>query len=155
MPVRQLCDFLDKENVKYVTIRHSPAYTTSEIAASAHVPGKEVAKTVIVKLDGKMAMAVVPSSFRLDLEQFKGLTGASSVELATEDEFRELFAGCELGAMPPFGNLYGMEVFASPELSRHERIAFNAGTHAELIQIPYADFEHLVKPKVLDFAFSN
>ena len=153
MPVKKLKRFLDKEKVKYVTISHSPAYTAQEIAASAHIRGKELAKTVIVKIDGKMAMAVLPASYMVDLDLLRKATGASRVELAAEHEFKDNFPGCHIGAMPPFGNLYGMEVFAEEDLSQDEEIAFNAGCHTELIKMAYKDYESLVKPKVMKFSF--
>ncbi len=106
MPLQKLREFLDQNSVKYVSISHSPAYTAQEIAASAHIPGQELAKTVMVKLDGKMAMAVLPASFKVDLDHLGSATGADAVELATEEEFKGLFPGCEPGAMPPFGNLW-------------------------------------------------
>jgi Ala-tRNA(Pro) deacylase len=149
MPVQKLKEFLDSQRVKYVTIYHSPAFTAQEIAASAHVPGKELAKTVMVKIDGKLAMAVLPASFRVDLEMLKDVTGATSVELAGEKEFKDLFPACEVGAMPPFGNLYGMDVYVSEALTEDEEIAFNAGSHTELVRLAYADFERLVQPKVV------
>ena len=151
MPVQKLKEFLDSRNVKYVTITHSASYTAQEVAASAHVPGKELAKTVVVKLDGKMALAVLPASFRVNLDLLKKTTGAGSLELATEDEFRDRFPGCDLGAMPPFGNLYDMPVYVSELLAEDDEIAFNAGSHTELIRLAYADFERLVQPKVLAF----
>jgi Ala-tRNA(Pro) deacylase len=151
MPATNLKDFLDDNKVKYVIITHSPAYTAHEIAASAHIPAKELAKTVMVKIDGKMAMAVVPSSHRVVLDALQDATGAKKIELATEDEFRDMCPGCALGAMPPFGNLYGLPVFVSHRLREDEHIAFNAGTHTELIKLAYADFERLAKPKVLNF----
>ena len=151
MPVQQLKEFLDNRNVKYVTITHSASYTAQEVAASAHVPGKELAKTVVVKLDGKMALAVLPASFRVNLDLLKQTTGAESIELATEDEFRDRFPGCAVGAMPPFGNLYDMPVFVSEVLAEDDEIAFNAGSHTELIRLAYADFERLAQPKVLAF----
>ncbi len=152
MPVKKLTTFLDERKVKYVTIRHSPSYTAQEIAASAHIPGKELAKTVMVKLDGKMAMAVLPASQRVDFDMLKQAAGVGKVELATEDEFREMFPGCELGAMPPFGNLYGMEVYVADGLAEDEEIAFNAGSHTELIKLAYKDFERLAQPRVIEFA---
>ena len=151
MPVRQLKEFLDNQNIKYVTIGHSSAYTAQEIAASAHIPGKELAKTVMVKIDSKMAMAVLPASYMVDLDLLKQAAVASKVELAAEQEFKDKFPGCEVGAMPPFGNLYGMEVFAEQDLAEDKEIAFNAGSHTELIRLAYRDFERLVKPKVAKF----
>ena len=146
MPESRLKDFLDRENVKYVTIAHSPAFTAQEIAAEAHIPGKELAKTVVVKIDGKMSMVVTPASEHVELGKLKESLGAADVELASENEFKDSFPDCETGAMPPFGNLYDMKVFVSPTLTEDEKIAFNAGTHSELVRLPYADFERLVEP---------
>lgn len=150
MPVEKLKEFLKDNDVKYVTISHSPAFTAQEIAASAHVPGRELAKTVIVKLDGELAMAVLGAPYRVDLDGLREATGAGSAELASEDEFEDLFPGCEVGAMPPFGNLWGMEVFADRRLADDEQIAFNAGSHSELVKLPYEDFERLVEPELLE-----
>lgn len=151
MPAGKLKDFLDSNKVRYVAISHSPAYTAQEIAASAHVPGKQLAKTVMVKIDGKMAMAVLPASYRVDFDRLKAAAGASEVSLAGESEFRSLFPECEVGAMPPFGNLYAMAVYADKSLSEDEEIAFNSGSHKELIRMGYKDFAGLVKPKIADF----
>ena len=155
MPVAKLKAFLDDKEVKYVTIRHSPAFTAQEIAASAHVSGRDLAKTVMVKVDGTMAMAVLPASFHVDFDLLKEVLGAKTVELATESDFQNLFPECEVGAMPPFGNLYGMETFVAESLSEEEEIAFNAGTHTELIKLRYQDFSSLVNPKVLRFSIQN
>lgn len=149
MPVRKLRDFLDGEGVKYVTVSHSVAYTAQEIAARAHVRGKNLAKSVMVKLDGKVAMAVLPATFKIDFDLLKEASGASEVELASEKEFKDLFPDCELGAMPPFGNLYGFDVYVAKTLAEDDEIAFNAGSHTELMKLPYADFERLVQPKVV------
>ncbi len=149
MPVRKLKEFLDAQRVKYVTISHSRAFTAQEVAASAHVSGKELAKTVIVRLDGKMAMVVVPAATRIDFDRLKRDTKARKAELAGEQEFRDLFPECELGAMPPFGNLYGMEIFVSDELAHEEHIVFAAGSHIELMRLRYEDFERLVKPRII------
>jgi Ala-tRNA(Pro) deacylase len=151
MPVQRLKEFLDRERVKYVSIQHSPAYTAQEVAATAHVPGRELAKTVMVKVDGRMAMAVLPASQKADLSLLCAALGVGRVELATEAEFRRSFPECELGAMPPFGNLYDMDVYVSEGLTEDEEIAFNAGSHTELIRLAYLDFERLVRPKVLRF----
>jgi Ala-tRNA(Pro) deacylase len=151
MPVRKLKEFLDRNQVKYVAIVHSPAYTAQEVAASAHISGKEVAKTVIVKLNGKPAMAVLPANQKIILQDLRELTGSDEVKFATEEEFKKLFPDCETGAMPPFGNLYDMDVYVAESLAQDEEIAFNAGTHTELIKLSYKDFERLVQPKVLSF----
>jgi Ala-tRNA(Pro) deacylase len=152
MPLRKLKEFLQGRNIKYVTISHSQAFTAQEIAATAHIPGKQLAKTVMVKIDGTMATAVLPASHRVDFDQLKKATGAKRVELATEQEFKDLFPECEIGAMPPFGNLYGMQVFVAESLTEAEDIAFNEGSHTELIKMSYKDFETHVKPKVMKFS---
>ncbi|HKF21866.1 MAG TPA: YbaK/EbsC family protein [Candidatus Angelobacter sp.] len=149
MPLQKLKDFLDSQRVKYVVISHSIAYTAAEIAALAHIPGKELAKTVMVKIDGALAMAVVSASQHVKLGALKGATFADDIELASESEFKESFPDCEVGAMPPFGNLYGMPVFADESLSRDKEIAFNAGSHRELVRIAWPDYERLVEPTVL------
>ena len=154
MPVVNLKEFLDREGVKYVTIRHSLAYTAQEIAASAHIPGKELAKTVVIKLDGRMAMAVLPAIHSVDLERLKQVTGAGKIELAAEAEFKDIFPGCDIGAMPPFGNLYEMDVFVEDSIAQNDEIAFNAGSHTELIKMAYKDFERLAKPKIERFSSS-
>ena len=148
MPLKKLKDYLDSEGVKYVTIHHSPAYTAPEIAASAHIPGKEMAKTVIVKVDGKLSMAVLPANSDVDFDRLKELAGAAKVELAVEDEFAGSFPNCPVGSMPPFGNLYDMPVFADSDLAEDEQIVFNAGSHQELVRMAYQDFERLVHPTV-------
>ena len=147
-----LREYLDKNNVKYVLISHSPAFTAQGIAALAHVPGKELAKTVMVKLDGDLAMAVVPASFHVDLNLLKSATDSRTVELASEESFKDRFPECETGAMPPFGNLYGLEVFADQSLTRDKEIAFNACSHRELIRMSWDDFNRLAQPQVLRFA---
>ena len=155
MPVKKLKEFLDSQGVKYVSINHSAAYTAQEIAASAHVHGKELAKTVMVTLDGRMAMAVLPASRKISFDLLRAASGAEDAQLAGERAFGDLFPGCEVGAMPPFGNLYGMEVYVSKLLAADEEIAFNAGSHTELIRLAYKDFERLVKPKVAKIAYGE
>jgi len=150
MPVQRLKTYLDENDVRYVVIQHSPAYTASEIAQSAHIPGKELAKTVMLKMDDEVVMAVLPATEMVDLELMRGATGARVVELAAEGEFADLFPQCERGAMPPFGNLWKMKTFVDQHLREDEKIAFNAGTHTELIQLSYGDFERLVEPTVLE-----
>jgi len=149
MPVKKLREFLDANKIKYIAISHSPAFTAQQIAASAHIPGKDVAKTVIIKIDGKMAMAVLSASCKIDFEMLKFSIGAKKIDLAAERDFKDLFPECEIGAMPPFGNLYGMDVYVAKKLADEIEIAFNAGSHTELIKLAYADFERLVKPIVV------
>jgi Ala-tRNA(Pro) deacylase len=152
MPVEKLKKFLDDNKVKYVSIKHSLAYTAQEIAASAHIHGRELAKTVIIKLDGKPAMAVLPANRRIDMDRLRQAARARSAELATEQEFQDQFPGCALGAMPPFGNLYGMKVYADTVLAEDEEITFNAGSHTELIRMAYKSFERLVNPVLADIS---
>ncbi|HOC56224.1 MAG TPA: YbaK/EbsC family protein [Verrucomicrobiota bacterium] len=151
MPVKTLKQFLDREKIKYVSLIHSTAYTAQEVAASAHIPGKELAKTVIVQLDGETAMAVLPADRKVVLQDLREVTGADQVKLVPEEEFKQRFPDCEIGAMPPFGNLYGMEVYAASSLAENADIAFNAGSHTEVIKLAYKDFERLVRPKVVSF----
>lgn len=152
MPLQKLMEFLESHKIKYSTVSHSQAFTAQEIAATAHIRGKQVAKTVMVKIDGRMAMAVLPASYRVDFDLLKKATGASKVELASEQEFKDLFPECEVGAMPPFGNLYGIEVIVDEILAEAEEIAFNAGSHTELIRLSYKDFQAHVKPKTTKFS---
>ncbi len=152
MPVKKMKEFLDENGIKYVTFQHSPAYTAQEIAQSAHVPGKNLAKIVMLRVDDRLAMAVVPASHQVNLESLKDAANANMVELANEQEFKGMFPDCETGAMPPFGNLYNMNVFVSKALAEDEAIAFNAGTHTELVGLAYQDFERLVQPKLGNFS---
>lgn len=155
MPVEKLKKYLDENKVKYVSIKHSEAFTAQEIAASAHIPGNELAKTVMLNIEEKMAMAVVPATYHVDFRLLERETGASRVSLATEDSFKEIFPDCELGAMPPFGNLYDMDVYVAKSLTDDEEIFFNAGNHTELIRMSYKDYEKLVKPNILRFSKHN
>ena len=149
MPLSMLREFLDRNRIQYLVISHSVAYTAQGIAALTHTPGKELAKTVMVMVDGRLAMAVVPASFRVDLNRLKKYLRADSVELASEREFRDRFPDCETGSMPPFGNLYNMDVFVDETLAEDKEIAFNAGSHRELVRMKFADFRDLVKPAML------
>jgi Ala-tRNA(Pro) deacylase len=152
VPLSKLREFLDRNQVKYLVISHSVAYTAQGIAALTHIKGKELAKTVMVMIDGRLAMAVVPASLRVDLYRLKKYLGVDSVELASEQEFRHRFSDCETGSMPPFGNLYGMDVFADETLAEDKEIAFNAGTHRELVRMSFEDFERLANPVLLTLA---
>jgi Ala-tRNA(Pro) deacylase len=155
MPVRKLREFLDAQQIKYVTIQHSPAYTAQEVAASAHVRGIELAKTVMVTLDGRMAMVVLPASRKIGFDLLREVAAVGNAQLASEQAFCDMFPGCEVGAMPPFGNLYDMDVYVSPLLAADKEIVFNAGSHTELIRMAYEDFVRLVKPKVARVAFGE
>ena len=151
MVLQKLREYLDAQQVKYVILTHSPAHTAQEIAAAAHIPGKEMAKTVMMKVDGEMVMVVLPASMKVDLGRLLDATGASEVELAQEKEFGHLFPGCDLGAMPPFGNLFGLRTLIAEELTEDEEIAFNAGSATELIKVAYEDYARLVRPRSLPF----
>lgn len=155
MPANKLKTFLDENNVKYVNIKHSDAFTAQEVASSAHVSGNEFAKTVMIKIGKDMAMAVLPASYQVDFEKLKELFGNIKVELAGESEFKDHFPDCEVGAMPPFGNLYDMEVFVAEVLHDNEEIAFNAGSHSEVFKMKYKDFEQLVQPKIFKFSWKT
>jgi len=148
MPVDRLREFLEDNDVRFDTLRHAKAFTAQEAAAAAHVPGKEMAKTVVVKVNGDLAMVVLPSTDQVSMSRLKEVTGAERVELASEPEFSDRFPTCEPGAMPPFGNLWNVPVFVDQRLREDERIAFPAGTHTELVRLAYADYERLVHPVV-------
>jgi Ala-tRNA(Pro) deacylase len=151
----KLKGFLDEHGVRYVSIVHSRAFTAAQIAASAHIKGKMLAKTVIVKDGGQaggMVMAVLPASHAIDFAAITGALGGADVRLAGESEFAASFPGCEPGAMPPFGNLYGMRVLCDTALAEDREIFFNAGTHTEVIGVPFADFQRLVQPRMAMFA---
>ncbi len=152
MPVEKLKKFLDDNHVEYVCISHSKAFTAQKIASAAHIKGEDIAKTVMVRIEGRMAMVVLPASKRIDFEHLREVIGNNNIRIATEEEFKDLFPACETGAMPPFGNLYEMDVYVDRTLKGDHEIAFNAGTHIELIQMKYEDFERLVNPTIIDFS---
>ena len=151
MPAKTLKAFLNKQGVKYVGIQHSPAFTAPEVAASAHVSGRDFAKTVIVMIENELAMVVLPANRQLVLAELRDMLDTNHVRLASETEFRDQFPDCEIGAMPPFGNLYKMQTYVTANLADEPEVAFNAGTHTEVIKMNYLDFERLVNPTVLDF----
>lgn len=155
MPTKMLREFLDQNKVRYVTIKHSVAYTAQEIAASAHIKGKDMAKTVLIKIEGRLAMCVLPASNKIDFDLLKEALGGKNIRLANEIEFKDKFPECDVGAMPPFGNLYDMEVFAEESLTKDEEIAFNACSHVELIQMAFKDYGRLVKPRLMKFSYHS
>lgn len=150
--LKRLENYLDGNTVKYRKLHHSPAFTAQETAASAHVPGKELAKTVVVKTDEGYALVVLPACFKINLKDLRRAMSKKHVEIAEEKEFAKMFPDCEVGAMPPFGNLYSLPVYVAKTLSDDEEIAFNAGTHTDMISMRYRDFEKLVQPVVADFS---
>ncbi|MCL4535831.1 MAG: YbaK/EbsC family protein [Bacteroidetes bacterium] len=144
--------YLRENEVPYQLQHHPTAYTAQEVAAREHVPGKMLAKVVIVFADTKMVMLALTAPQQVDLERVKGMLGAREVRLAREAEFAAAFPDCEVGAMPPFGNLYGVPVYVDRRLAEDETIMFQIGTHTDTMSLKYADFERLVKPKVSEFA---
>lgn len=155
MPVKALKDYLDAHGIHYLNITHSKAYTMQKIAALTHISGNEIAKAILIKVDGKIAMAVLPASTRINFSALMSALEANEIRLAHEDEFKDLFPNCEVGAMPPFGNLWNIPVYVAERLTKQEHIAFNAGNHMELIQMDYKDYEKLVKPKVLRYSYQT
>ncbi|MCP5518055.1 MAG: YbaK/EbsC family protein [Verrucomicrobiales bacterium] len=152
MPARKLKAFLNENRVKYVSIRHSPAYTAQEVAASTHISGRDIAKTVLLKTEQGIVMLVLPADRHVNLDEAERALGVGQARLATEEEFKRLFPDCEPGAMPPFGNLYDLPVYVAPSLTAETEIAFNAGSHTEVIRMAYADFADLVHPIVVEFS---
>lgn len=155
MPVKALKKFLDENHVKYVSLAHSPAYTAQEVAHCAHVCGKTLAKTVIVLMDDKMAMVVMPATSRIRWDRFMKAMGTDFIELADEDDFRDQFPDCEIGAMPPFGNLYGLPIYMDETLTQADEISFSSGTHSEVLKMAMKDYLKLVRPVTLDEGFAT
>lgn len=155
MVCRERLEELFREHgVRYEVVTHPKAYTAQDVASVEHLTGYEVAKVVMAVVDGSLVMLVLPAPHRVDLEKLKGALGVSVARLAEEDEFANLFGDCEVGAMPPFGNLYGITVDVDPALTRGPKIVFNAGSHRETMTIAYADFERLVRPQIVEFSTS-
>jgi Ala-tRNA(Pro) deacylase len=152
MIVKKLRDYLDDKGVSYVHINHSVAYTTREVAHFVQVHEKEMAKTVMVNIEGDSAMVVLPGSYVINFQQLCHELNTTNVYLETESDFQNIFSDCETGAMPPFGNLYGIDVYVLNRLAEDKEITFNAGTHTDLIRMAYKDFARLVKPKILNFS---
>jgi len=150
IPTR-LQEFLDREHVRYEVLPHSETYTASGLAQTLHVPRKELAKVVMVKMEDRPVMTVLPASWKVDLTRLKEIFGTGHVRLATEEELRELFPDCEVGAMPPFGNLYGLQVYVDQSLTEDEEIVLQAGTHTEAVKLRYQDFARLARPVVAEF----
>ncbi len=147
----KLKDYLDGHKVQYEVLTHREAYTAPEIAHTLHVPGKELAKVIMVKVREKFLMTVLPSTWKVSLNRLREVFGDSQVRLATEEEFKGLFPDCAIGAMPPFGNLYGLEVYVDLSLTADEEIVFQGGTHHDAIKMRYEDFAALVSPTVEEF----
>jgi Ala-tRNA(Pro) deacylase len=149
MPIlTKLKEMLDEAKVPYEIYNHPLAYTSQEIAAKQHVPGNEIAKVVMLDVDGTLVMGVIAGNHKISLDRVRASLGASRVRLASEDEFVSRFPGCEIGAMPPFGNLFGIKVVVDPELEKDKYIYFNAGNHVQMVRLAYKDFAALVKPQI-------
>lgn len=149
MPGQRVQAFLDEKDIKYVVINHSPAYTALEISEAAHIPGKMMAKSLMIYKDDTLVMVVMPANYKLSLEAFKEASGAKQARFATEQEFINQFPDCDIGAMPPFGNLYQMEVYADEHLTQHDEIVFNAGSHYQLFKMRIQDFLDCVQPTLI------
>jgi Ala-tRNA(Pro) deacylase len=150
MAANRIIHYLDEHAIKYVSTRHSPAFTAAEVAVSAHVAGRSFAKTIILEVEGEPAMLALPANRRILIHELREMLGTERVKLASEREIRELFPDCELGAMPPLGPLYGFKVHVTASLAQEREITFNAGTHTETITMAYADFAQLVQPAIID-----
>ncbi len=150
--LKRLEDFLKRNNAHYHSMMHPEAYTAQEIAAAMHIKGRELAKSVIVKADGRFVMAVVPATWRVNFERLKEVLHNEDLKLASEREFGVLFPDCEPGAEPPFGNLYNIETVVDRSLSEDEHIFFNAGNHYEAVEMKYSEYEKLARPKIAEFA---
>ncbi len=148
----RLKNYLEKNGVDYQVFHHQRVYTAQEVAAAQHVPGKELAKVVMVKVDSELAMLVLAASSMVDIDKLKTLFRGKEVNLAQEEEFQGIFPDCETGAMPPFGNLYDLEVYVDTALAEQPHIVFQAGSHVETMRVAYMDFANLVQPKVVDCA---
>jgi len=149
MPSQLLKEFLDENDIKYISIMHSMAFTAVEVAKSVHIRSRELAKTVVLNVDNELAMAVVPANYKVNLDILRQTLNTDNVQLAKESEFTPRFKDCEVGAMPPFGCLYDMDVYIAESLSEDDTIAFNAGSHLEAIKMNYKDYENLVKPRFI------
>ena len=153
MPIlAKLREFLEANKVPYSVHSHPEAYTAQEIAALQHVKGRMLAKVVIVKAGADFLMLVLPADHRVDFTRLRSALGLKEVRLAQETEFRDLFPGCDVGAMPPFGNLYGLPVYVDRALEKDEEIVFNAGTHTLTAKMAFRDFVARVKPVMGEFA---
>ncbi|MEW6215634.1 MAG: YbaK/EbsC family protein [Nitrospirota bacterium] len=152
MICERLKKFLDERGVAYIVIRHPELFTAQEIAAAMHVHGKELVKVIIVKSGDRYYMCALPASYRVDMEKLKNVLDVKDLRLATEEEFSNLFPDCEVGAMPPFGNLYKMETHVDRVITENKEIVFQAGDHLEAIKMKYSDYVELVRPVVADFA---
>ena len=145
-------EYLSQNNVAFETRHHAPAYTSQEVAAEEHVSGNILAKGVVVKADADFVLCVLPASLKLDMEKLARATGADRVRLADETEMARIFPDVEVGAEPPFGNLYDMTTIVDEHLAEAAEIVFQAGTHSEAIRMSFDDYARLTNPHVADLA---
>ncbi len=149
----KVMDFLDKSKVNYEITEHTSTFTAQHMAAVEHEPGRFVAKPVIVKADGKYIMCVLPACYKIDMSKLKAQLGAKSLTLAEENEIGTLFDDCQLGAEPPFGNLYDLTTIIDKTLAEDDHITFQAGSHEKTIRMTMDDYVKLAEPKVLQFSY--
>lgn len=153
MPIlAKLKQYLDENAVRYEVLSHRLAYTAQEVAAAQHVKGREFAKVVMAKAGDGFVMAVLPAMAKLDTGKLARAAGGAQVQLASEQEFERLFPNCDAGAMPPFGNLFGLPVYVDRSLAKDETIVFQAGTHLDTVRMRFDDFARLAAPVVGDLA---
>jgi len=148
LSLNKLKEFLDNSLVAYEVLNHPVAFTAQQLAAVQHVKGKQLAKVVVARSGSEFMMIVLPAPHHVGLHRARAATGRQDLEIARESEFASLFAGCEPGAMPPFGNLYNVPVWVDESLAQDEEIVFNACTHTQAIKMKYSDFARLVRPTV-------
>ena len=149
----RVIEFLDKSAVHYEVREHPPAFTAQQMAAVEHERGKYVAKPVIVKADGTYLMCVLSACYKIDMAALKNQLGAKKIALAEEKETGALFDDCELGAEPPFGNLYDLQTIMDKALEKDDHITFQAGAHDKAIRMSMDDYRKLVRPRILDFSY--
>jgi Ala-tRNA(Pro) deacylase len=143
---RRIRDYLDSQNAPYEWLPHPQAFTAQEVAHALHVSGKRLAKTVVLDADGRLVMAVLPASHRLIVAELKAALEVRHLEMLPEGELAKIFPDCDLGALPPFGNLYGIEVWVDRVVAESGEIVFTAGTHVDAVRMKYSDYAALVKP---------
>jgi Ala-tRNA(Pro) deacylase len=147
---RKLEEYLDMAGVPYEHHVHPTTFTATQTAACMHIPAEEMAKTVIVKADGRLLLAVMAADQKLDVPHLQFMTRAANIDLATEQDFANAFPECELGAMPPFGIMFGMPTYCDTSLQENDSIEFNAGSHDDSIRMTFDDFKRLSHPVIID-----
>ncbi|MBI5192232.1 MAG: YbaK/EbsC family protein [Nitrospirae bacterium] len=153
--VERMENMLINNRVSFKTYKHPEAFTAQEIAASLHIPGKELAKVVMVKASKRFIMTVLPASWMVDINRLKEIVHEKDLMLASEEEFKMLFPDCEAGAEPPMGNLYNIDTYVDRSLTDDDHIFFNAGNHYETVEISYKDYARLVHPMIAEFAIHH